>query len=282
MTLRKLAAEAEAHLALGPHPDRARRDAEALLRHLLQRDRAWLLGHFDDAEPAHLPVQYRSLIARRFTGEPMQYITGEAEFYGLALAVAPGVLIPRPETEHLVEELVRLAGGFHEPSIADIGTGSGAIAIALAHSLPDARVFATDLYPEPLAIARRNAEKLGVSDRITFLQGDLLEPLADQTFELIASNPPYIPLPDQETLSVEVREYEPHSALFAGSDGLEIYRKLIPAAWELLISGGWLAMEIGYGQGETIEALLRAANFTDIYFVQDYQGIARVACGRKK
>ena len=281
MTLRELVAYAETTLLTGPHPDRARLDAETLLLYLLKQNRAWLLGHGDDAASAAMQDSFAVTIARRQVGEPIQYITGEAEFFGLPFAVSPGVLIPRPETEHLVEEVIRLAGAFTEPRIADIGTGSGAIAVALAHSLPEAHIIATDFSPQALAIAKHNAIRNSVEDRIEFFEGDLLAPLAGQSFHIIASNPPYIPLSDLNSLSVEVREHEPHAALFAGDDGLALYRRLIPDARELLIPGGWLVMEIGYGQREAIEKVMIENKYGDVHFIEDYQGIPRVAVGQR-
>jgi len=282
MTLRALAAEAEAALRSGPHPERARRDVESLLLHLLAQNRAWLLANWDAAASAETQAALRGLIARRCSGEPIQYITGVAEFFALPFSVSPQVLIPRPETEHLVEDVLRLAAQFASPAIriADIGTGSGAIAIALAHSLPYAQIFATDLSPEALSVAQQNAAQNRVADRISFLEGDLLAPLAGQTFSIIASNPPYVPLRDRDSLAVEVREFEPHSALFSGEDGLATYRRLIPAARELLAPGGWLVMEIGFGQEPAIRESLLAGGFIDVRFVPDYQGIPRVAAGR--
>ncbi|WP_263350093.1 peptide chain release factor N(5)-glutamine methyltransferase [Acidicapsa acidisoli] len=283
MTLRALAAEAEAPLRNGPHPERARRDAETLLLHLLGQNRAWLLANWDTAASVETQAALRGLIARRSSGEPIQYITGAAEFFGLPFAVAPGVLIPRPETEHLVEEVLRLATQFASPAIhiADIGTGSGAIAVALAHSLPEAHISATDISPDALAVARANAAQNHVADRISFLEGDLLAPLKGRSFSIIASNPPYVPLRDSDSLSVEVREFEPHSALFAGQDGLNIYRRLIPEARGLLLAGGWLVMEIGFGQQEQIQKLMNENHYASVHFVPDYQGIPRVSVGRK-
>ena len=288
MTLRELIAEAEALLRSGPHPDRARLDAETLLLHLLKQNRAWLLGHTDDS--ASMDTQefytaslefYAASIARRQAGEPIQYITGEAEFFGLPFSVSPGVLIPRPETEHLVEEVIRLASAFTEPRIADIGTGSGAIAVALAHSLPLAHITATDLSTQALAIAKQNAIRNHVEDRIKFLEGDLLAPLTGQSFHIIASNPPYVPLSDRDSLSAEVREYEPHSALFAGDDGLSIYRRLIPEASVLLVMGGWLVMEIGYGQRDAVGDMLKAHDYREVRFIKDYRRISRVVIGQR-
>ena len=282
MTLRELLAEAEARLRSGPHPDRARLDAETLLLHLLKQNRAWLLGHTDDSASMDTQEFYAASIARRQAGEPIQYITGEAEFFRLPFTVGPGVLIPRPETEHLVEEVIRLASAFTEPRIADIGTGSGAIAVALAHSLPQAHISATDLSTQALAIAKQNAARNNVENRIEFVEGNLLAPLVGESFHIIASNPPYVPLSDRDSLSVEVRDHEPHSALFAGDDGLAIYRRLIPEARELLIPGGWLVVEIGYGQQTPIEGLLIENKYSSVHFIADYQGISRVAVGMRR
>jgi release factor glutamine methyltransferase len=236
-----------------------------------------------EESPENLEPQFSQLLERRQTGEPLQYITGQSEFFGLPFSVGPGVLIPRPETEHLVEEVLRLAAQFSNPKlqIADIGTGSGIIAVALANALPNAKITAIDCSPQALTIARENADQNQVAERITFLEGDLLAPLAGQQFEIIASNPPYIPTSDHDSLSVEVRNHEPHSALFAGNDGLDLYRRLIPDALPLLKPSGWLVLEIGYNQQPAIEQLLRESSYQEIHFIPDYQGIPRVAVGRK-
>ena len=185
----------------------------------------------------------RALIVRRRAGEPIQHITGETEFYGLSFRVNRDVLIPRPETEHLVEKAIALAANFKSksPRIVDVGAGSGAIAVTLALKLPAAEIYATEISAPALAVARQNAALNGVADRIRFLEGDLLNPVAGQQFEIVVSNPPYVPEGDRETLSVEVRDYEPAQALFAGSDGLEDYRRLIPAALDALVCGGFLS-----------------------------------------
>ena len=278
MTLRELLRRWEEALVQGPHPERARRDAETLLLHAMGKTRAWLLGHYADeaADEAGLAT----LLLRRLRGEPIQYITGQTEFYGLPFRVAPGVLIPRPETEHLVEEALRLAANLPTPNILDIGTGSGAISVALAHALPQASVTTVDISPDAIAMARENAALNGVEDRIRFLEGDLLGPVAGMRFERVLSNPPYVPLEDLATLAAEVREHEPHSALFAGRDGLEIYRRLIPAAREHLVAGGWLLLEIGYGQQPALHSLLEVSGYAQIHFLPDYQGIPRVACAQ--
>ncbi len=216
------------------------------------------------------------------SGEPIQYITGEAEFYGLPFRVTPEVLIPRPETEHLVEKVIELAANYPEPRIVDIGTGSGIIAVTVAHHLPHALIAATDLSSSALAIARENAKRNGVAGRIRFLEGDLLAPVSEGQFEIVVSNPPYVPEADRGSLAVEVRDYEPALALFAGEDGLEVFRRLIPAAFAALTPGGFLVLEIGYGQEAAIRALLVDAGFEGIEFYSDLQGIARVACGQRQ
>jgi release factor glutamine methyltransferase len=279
MTLQEWVAKGEAQLRKGPHPERARRDAETLLLHVVRRERAALLARWKEVLDAEEAGLYIEMVERRFAGEPIQYIFGETEFYGLPFQVTRDVLIPRPETEHLVEHVLELAGRFTQPRIADIGAGSGAIAVTLAAKLPDAHLTAIDLSGPALAIAKENAKRNGVAVR--FLCGDLLSPVATERFEIVVSNPPYVPSTDLATLSVEVRDYEPELALFAGDDGLEVYRRLIPDAFEVIVPGGFLALEIGYGQQPAIAALLQAACFTDIEFLPDLQRIPRVASARR-
>jgi release factor glutamine methyltransferase len=269
----------DAALKDGPHPERARRDAEMLLMHALDRSRAWLIAHVEEELSSSQAAAYTTLVSIRHKGEPIQYITGEAEFYGLPFRVTPDVLIPRPETEHLVEKVLSLAGRFEQPCIVDVGTGSGAIAVALAHELPHIQIAATDISSRALAIAEENAKRNEVAVR--FLLGDLLAPVAEERFEIIVSNPPYVPTTDRATLSVEVREYEPALALFAGGDGLDVYRRLIPAAFDALTPGGFVALEIGYGQSTAVEALLARSGFKQTEFVPDLQGILRVACAQR-
>jgi len=221
----------------------------------------------------------RALVERRYKGEPIQYITREQEFYGLPFHVTPDVLIPRTETEHLVEKIVEIAPCFSRPRIVDVGTGSGIIAITVAHEWTSAVITAIDISAAALELARRNADRTGVAERIRFLHGDLLAPVADERFDMVVSNPPYVPTGDRDSLSVEVREHEPALALFAGADGLDVIRRLIPAAFAVLEPGGFLLMEIGYGQSGPVAALLKEAGFERIDFVPDLQGIPRVACG---
>lgn len=285
-TIRALIAEAAYSLAKGPHPERARFDAEALFLHLARknvpgRNRAWLVTHWDTPTMPHEGSELNELVERRRAGEPIQYITGETEFYGLPIRVTPDVLIPRPETEHLVEKVIELAAAFSQLRIVDVGCGSGAIAIALAHHLPHAAITAIDLSAPALAVARENAELNGLTSRISFLQGDLLAPVRDEAFDIVVSNPPYVPNADRASLAVEVREYEPALALFTEGDGRNIYRRLIPAAFAVLVPGGCLALEFGFGQSSAVAELLTGAGFDEIDFVPDLQSIPRVAIARR-
>jgi release factor glutamine methyltransferase len=266
-------------LQKGPHPERARLDAEALMRYALGRDKAWLIAHGSDEISDGEATSFRSFITRRSTGQPIQHILGETEFYGLPFLVTSDVLIPRPETEHLVEKIVEIAPCFSRPRIVDVGTGSGIIAITVAHEWTSAVITAIDISAAALELARRNADRTGVAERIRFLHGDLLAPVADERFDMVVSNPPYVPTGDRDSLSVEVREHEPALALFAGADGLDVICRLIPAAFAVLEPGGFLLMEIGYGQSGPVAAVLKEAGFERIDFVPDLQGIPRVACG---
>jgi release factor glutamine methyltransferase len=281
MRLRECLEQGAARLGAGPHPDRARRDAEALLLHLTGKNRAWMLAHESDDFGGCVAIQYASLLERRLAGEPIQYITGEAEFYGLPFRVTPHVLIPRPETEHLVETVIALCRGMERPRIVDVGTGSGAIAVGLAHELPQAQVTATDLSDAAIEIAQENAARNGLAGRIRLVQGDLLGPFAGQQFDVVASNPPYVSTADRATLAVEVREHEPAMALFAGADGMTMYRRLIPQAAAVLVTGGHIVLEIGYDQKQAIGNLLAESGYQEVEFVPDLQGIARVAIGRR-
>jgi release factor glutamine methyltransferase len=251
-----------------------------LVLHLIQRDRTFMIANPLANLSAEGAVRYYALIERRLAGEPIQYITGETEFYGLPFRVNRNVLIPRPETEHLVEKVLALAASFERPRIVDVGTGSGAIAVALAHSLSAARISAVDVSAGALGVARENAIQNGVADRVRFLEGDLLGPVADELFEIVVSNPPYVAEGDRNSLAVEVRDYEPSLALFAGG-GLDIYRRLIPSARAALVPGGYLALEIGCGQDSAVAGLLADSGFEQVEFAADLQGIPRVACGRR-
>lgn len=259
------------------HLPSARHDAELLLMRAANIDRAFLLTHPDASLTPEQLATYNQWIERRAQHEPIQYITGEQEFYGLPLRVTPDVLIPRPETEHLVEAALERLPRNTPVTIADVGTGSGAIAIALAQSLPQASITALDTSPAALAVARHNAERHHLAGRIRFLESDLLAAVASETFDAIVSNPPYVS--ELEVLAPEVLNYEPYAALFAGCSGLDIYQRLIPQARHCLKPQGWLLMEIGHNQRDALAALLTGWN--DIDFVSDLQGIPRVAIVRK-
>ena len=273
-TLQSLLENAAARL--GPHPN-ARRDAELLLLRTLQQNQAWLLTHPEAGlTPAQL-TQFEQWLARRANHEPIQYILGEQEFYGLTFRVTPDVLIPRPETQHLVEAALARIPRSAPVQIADIGTGSGAIAVALAHNLPHAQITATDTSQAALAVARENAERHRVASRIHFLESDLLAALPGRRFFAIVSNPPYVAA--SEILEPQVLDYEPHAALFAGPTGLEIYQRLIPQAWQSLVPAGWLLLEIGHGQQPALAELL--TGWDEVSFLPDLQGIPRVASARR-
>jgi release factor glutamine methyltransferase len=280
-TARSVIARGTKSLTSGPHPERARQDAETLLLGVLERSRAWLLAHIDEELDRGVAIRYMLLIQLRYKGQPIQYLAGQCEFYGLPIRVSECVLIPRPETEHLVDRAIMLAARFQAPRIVDVGTGSGCIAIALARHLPEAKITAIDLSSKALIRASESAALNQVSPRIRLLEGDLLAPVVGEQFDIVVSNPPYVAEADRDTLSVEVRDYEPALALFAGNDGLEVYRHLIPAAYDALIRGGFLVLEIGFGQSPAIAELLARAGFEQIEFVPDLQAIPRVACARR-
>ena len=282
MTLREALTAAAAQLAADEHlRASATRDAELLLLHTLEIPRTTLVAHANRELTPTQQALYEKTIARRLRHEPIQYITGQQEFYGLTLKVTPAVLIPRPETEHLVEAVLKLLPPNQPLKIADIGTGSGAIAIALAAHLPQAAITALDISTEALAVAAANARDHNVADRIRFLQSNLLSALIHEgeTYDAIVSNPPYVPTSDRDTLHPQVRNHEPPTALYAGETGLDIYRRLIPQAHNALKPTGLLALEIGHGQRADLTALL--ADWQNVSFINDLQQIPRVALARK-
>lgn len=249
-----------------------RRDAELLLAHLLGWDQAALLTHPERLLSPAEAENYENLLERRMASEPMQYITGVQEFFGLPFEVTPAVLIPRPETEHLVEAVLERYGREANMRMVDVGTGSGAIAVSLAHAMPGLQMTAVDLSSAALEVARRNAQRHSVIERVTLLQSDLLAAIVDGNFDAVVSNPPYIA--EGEVLDRQVSRYEPHAALYAGPTGLEVYQRLIPQARNALKPQGWLLMEIGYGQKPPLMKLLR--DWAAVTFVDDLQGIPRV------
>ncbi|HST20001.1 MAG TPA: peptide chain release factor N(5)-glutamine methyltransferase [Blastocatellia bacterium] len=267
--------------------DEARRTAGVLLCHLLGIDRTHLLTKSDQQieEPDY--QSYLQLIERRATGEPLQYITGHQEFYGLDFIVTPAVLIPRPETEFLVEQVIKLSGESHliAPLIVDVGTGSGCIAVAIATSRPNAKIIATDVSTAALAVAQKNAERNSVGQRIEFLEGNLLEPLFGRGLELsvdiLASNPPYVEEGRPELVQREVHDWEPHTALFGGADGLNFYRRLLADGLKYVKPGGYLVCEIGYTQLDVISDMIAGPSWELIEAISDLQGIPRTLTVRK-
>jgi release factor glutamine methyltransferase len=255
----------------------ARRDAELLLLHIAGLTRAELLTYPERELTLAQASAYQDAIARRARHEPVQYITGVQEFYGRAFAVTPAVLIPRPETEHLVMAVLALRPAPRR--ILDIGTGSGILAITLALEVPNASLTATDISSDALAVAQQNARALGAADRIRLRESDLFASLRKgDRFDCIVSNPPYVAT--SEVLEPQVRDFEPPTALYAGDDGLAIYRRLVPESLARLERGGDLLFEIGHGQRDAIGELLRTSGFGDIRFIDDLQGIPRVASAK--
>jgi release factor glutamine methyltransferase len=259
-------------------------DAAYLLRHAIGISHASLLANYDRVLTPAEQATYQDMVSRRLTNEPVRYITGECEFYGLPLRVNPAVLIPRNSTEHLVEaaleELRERDQAGQELRIVDVGTGSGAIAIALAHHLPHAQVIALDLSTEALEVAASNAGLNAVAERIRFLESDLLDAVSGEPrFDAVVSNPPYIATVDRDLLHPQIRDFEPEVSLYGGPAGLDIYRRLIPQAHAALKPNGLFAIEISHRKREAITELL--AGWNSIRFVDDLQQIPRVAVARK-
>ena len=256
----------------------ARHEAEILLGHALDRDRAWLFTHAHDVPGEEAASRFRQLMQARERGEPVAYLTGHRGFWTLDLSVTPDVLIPRPETELLVElALERIPVGV-EFRVADLGTGSGAIAFAIASERPLAQVLATDASLAALAVARQNAERLDTRN-VKFAHGDWCAALADQSFDLIVSNPPYIEADDDHLGRGDLR-YEPLTALASGSDGLDAIRNIVGTAPEHLVEGGWLLLEHGYDQGERVLATLKNCGFSATQTWRDIAGRERTSGGR--
>ncbi len=255
--------------------------AEVLLAHTLNADRMHLYVHFEQPLQKKERDRFKTLIRQRVQGIPTQYLTGKQEFWSLEFQVAPGVLIPRPETEHLVEAAIKVAAQFSQPAILDIGTGSGIIAICLKKELPAANISASDLSDDALTIARYNTETLLKNgSMIHFQQGDIFEPFKDRSFDMIVSNPPYISAGDYKTLAQEIRAHEPQIALYAGEEGLDIYHRLIPEARTYLRPGGYVLVEIGYGQKESVVGIFQQEGFVIKDTIKDYAGIERVVIAK--
>ena len=265
-----------------------RLDAEVLLAETMGVDRVALYTHFDQPLHPEELVRFKKLLQRRLQREPVAYIIGRREFWSLTFKVTPDVLIPRPETEILVAEALKVLSSPARTTrpfrILEMGTGSGAISVALAREFPSAWLVATDLSAKALAVAQENASRLGVGERIQFLRGDLFVPLEkESTFELIITNPPYIAEEDFPSLPPEVRGFEPRLALDGGKDGLNFFRRVLPRVGEFLNPGGWFLAEIGAGQAGKIRQIAEGEpELVSCGFVPDLAGIKRVFKARKK
>lgn len=263
--------------------DSPRLDAEVLLSHVLDKERIYLYVHFDEPLEKDELARYREMIKKRVLRMPVAYIIGTREFMGLSFRVTPAVLIPRPDTEILVQAALDRLKGQEQPVLADIGTGSGAVCLSLLHYLPELRAMTVDISPEAVAVAQENADALGVADRISFFTGDLLTPLQGEAFDAIVSNPPYIPDGDIAGLEPEVRTYEPLNALAGGADGLDFYRRLIKEGIPLLRAGGFMAFEAGIHEAAAIAELAAAEPaLGETEILKDYAGIDRVVVLWKK
>jgi release factor glutamine methyltransferase len=273
-------------------------NAELLIMFTLDCDRAYLYAHPERELAPDEMRRYDEVLARRTTGVPAQYVTGHQEFWGMDLIVSPAVLIPRPETEHVVETVLELVSSDdadqsqeqgqkprtgvsapHNFRIVDVGTGSGAIALALAKELPTAEIHAIDISPEALELARVNAARHQLSSRIEFHLTDLLAGFPPASFDVVVSNPPYVGESEEDSVQLEVRKFEPRDAVFAGPTGVEVIERLIPKAREVLRPGGWLAFEISGTIADRVQGLL--SSWKEVAIRNDLQGIARVAMARK-
>ncbi len=288
LTVRQALREGLARL-LADHVPSASLAAELLLMHALERDRTYLYAHGDNKLSAAAGERYFGLIAERLSGKPTQYITGHQEFWGLDFEVTPDVLIPRPETEHLVEAVVERAAasgpaGPARRQIVEVGTGSGCIALALAKELPGAEIYATDISPAALGVAARNATRLGLAGRVQFRETDLLtyflKPSYEDTFDFVISNPPYVGRDEMGQVQREVREFEPRLAWGGLARGDEVYARLFPEARRVLRPGAFVVVEIGYNMRDRVLAQL-GAGWTDADVRPDLAGIPRVVVARK-
>ena len=260
-----------------------RLEAEVLLCHVVGMTRVELYTKYATIPGAESLARFKALIRRRIAGEPTQHLTNKAEFYGVPLYVDDRVLIPRPESERLVDVALETIDRETETTIADLCTGSGCIAVALARSLPAARILAIDISVDALEVARRNVEDIGLADRITLTEGDLTAPLRDAgragTLDMIVANPPYVRSDEVETLAVEIRDHEPRAALVAGPEGTEFHRRIAGGAPEMLRDGGALIMEIGEDQGPAVTGMMKMAGFREVKLTKDLSSRDRVASG---
>ena len=285
-----------------------RLNAETLMMFVLGVNRAYLYAHPELELNPEEQANYDDVIAQRATGMPSQYITGHQEFWGMDFVVSPAVLIPRPETEHLVETVLEIIREQREQlatklTLVDVGTGSGCVGLALANELPFAQVYATDISPEALEIAKANAARLQLEKRVQFRHCDVLRPIIIRSYrdpstrtdvitqhdkaefadlDFVVSNPPYVAFSEADKVQRSVKEFEPQEAVFAGEHGLDVITRLIAESHATLKPGGWLAMEIGYSMRDQVVALLDVALWEDVRVVPDLQGIPRVIAARRK
>jgi release factor glutamine methyltransferase len=257
-----------------------RREAASLVMLAIKKEKTFLYSHPDyvltDAETSI----FESLLERRASREPLQYISGVQEFYGLKFEVTPDVLIPRPETEMVVEHAIELLTPRTSKRFCEIGVGSGCISISILRNLPHATAVGLDISPAAIEIAQRNAEKLRVRDRLQLLESDIFEKSPDERFDMIVSNPPYVPSIDIEGLQPEVRDFEPHLALSDGRDGLSIISRIIDQSPRFLLSGGFLLMEIGFNQSPLVVEMFESEKWNQPELFPDLQGIPRLVCSR--
>jgi len=261
----------------------ARREAGSLLAYVLERDRSFILSHAEDAIDAEKTERFLQCLERRARGEPLQYITGRQEFFALEFEVTPAVLIPRPETELLIETALKLFSESDDVSFCDVGTGSGCIAITLLHERPQARAVGIDVSPRALVVAQRNAARHRVTERIEFVLSDCFAALdpSQSSFDLIVSNPPYVEAGAIESLQREVRDFEPQVALAAGADGLAVIRRLLLEAPAFLKTGGHFLFEIGFTQAAAVKRLLDPKHWQLVAIHADLQGIPRTVVLQK-
>ncbi len=260
----------------------ARLDAEVLLSHLLKKERIYLYVHFDEPMQEQELAQFREYVKRRAQHVPVAHIIGEKEFMGLMFKVTPATLIPRPDTEILVESAITELGKNNATKIADIGTGSGAIILSMLANMPKAEGCTVDISADALKVARENADRLQAADRCEFFQGDLFAPLGGRVFDAVVSNPPYIPQSDIAGLEDDVKKYEPIAALTDGGDGLSFYRRLFAEGRAYVKDGGFMAVEIGIHQSEAVQKIAEENGWHDIKIIKDYAGIDRVVIAWKQ
>ncbi|MDM7923654.1 MAG: peptide chain release factor N(5)-glutamine methyltransferase [Pyrinomonadaceae bacterium] len=279
MNIRDALALAEQRLTAAAVID-PRRESASLLAFAIGRDRTFLIAHPEHELTSGEEAAFNSVLDRREAREPFQYITGRQEFFGLEFAVTPDVLIPRPETELVVEAAIRILEPQQPARICEVGVGSGCIVVSILHSLKDATAVGLDISPAALRVADQNAERHGVADRLELRESDIFTPFGNERFMMIVSNPPYVPADDMPTLQSEVGLFEPHMALTDGADGLSIVRRIIAESPNFLVAGGWLLLEIGFGQHERVRAMFDDAVWTEVVFLPDLQGIPRTAVAR--